>query len=227
VIDPGASVIGSGDFDGNGYGDLLWRTRTGEVLAWVNWSPNPSSYSELRLGNPGSNWQLAGVGDFDGDMDSDVLWREAGTGALYLWNLHGIRFDYCVGGIVSQGYTDAQADERWSVAGIGDFDGDGKSDILWRNVGGPDTGALFVWLMDGTAVKGATYLDPISTDWQVQGLGDFNGDAKTDILWRNRNAAAGDAGFLYVWMMDGPTVIAGTGYTAAQADFSWQVQIPR
>jgi hypothetical protein len=46
-----------------------------------------------------------------------------------------------------------------------DFDRDGCSDILWRAVSGPDTGALFVWLMNGDG--GATYLAPISTDWAV------------------------------------------------------------
>jgi len=98
---------------------------------------------------------------------------------------------------------------------------------VWRAVNGAAKGAMFLWLMDGKTIKGATYLDPISTDWQVVGTGDFNGDGKSDILWRNLNPAAPDAGYLYVWLMDGPKVIGGTGYANSHADFTWDVKAPR
>jgi hypothetical protein len=76
--------------------------------------------------------------------------------------------------------------------------------------------------MDGTTIVGATYLDPISTNWQVQGLADLSGDGKADILWRD----AGN-GNTYVWIMNGASVVAGTGYTDSQADNAWQVMNPR
>ena len=34
------------------------------------------------------------------------------------------------------------ADLNWKVAGTGDFDGDGKSDICWRNT---STGQNYIW----------------------------------------------------------------------------------
>ena len=34
----------------------------------------------------------------------------------------------------------------WHIEGIGDFNGDGKSDIIWQG----DNGAAAMWLMDGT-----------------------------------------------------------------------------
>jgi len=36
---------------------------------------------------------------------------------------------------------------NWKVHGSGDFDGDGKADILWQNTDGRPA----VWLMDGLA----------------------------------------------------------------------------
>ena len=34
------------------------------------------------------------------------------------------------------------ADQNWKVVGTGDFNGDGKSDILWRNT---STGENAIW----------------------------------------------------------------------------------
>ena len=36
----------------------------------------------------------------------------------------------------------------WHMAGMGDFNGDGKNDILWENT---VTGARVAWLLNGTA----------------------------------------------------------------------------
>ncbi len=38
----------------------------------------------------------------------------------------------------------------WNVQAAGDFDGDGKADILWQN----QDGTPAVWLMDGTSLIG-------------------------------------------------------------------------
>jgi len=67
------------------------------------------------------------------------------------------------------------------VAGIGDFDGDHKADILWRNVG---SGVNAVWKSANSATSQA--VSPIADQaWRIVGVGDFAGDGKADILWRN------------------------------------------
>lgn len=81
-----------------------------------------------------------------------------------------------------------------------DFDGDGKSDILWRNT---SSGANTAWLMNGfTRTSGA--LATSTTDWKVVGTGDFNGDGKADILWRNFTDGRNT-----IWLMNRFTHTAG------------------
>ena len=53
----------------------------------------------------------------------------------------------------------------WHIAGTGDFNGDGKPDIIWENT---STGARVIWLMDGAAVLSSVHLPTISTDWSIR-----------------------------------------------------------
>ncbi len=61
-----------------------------------------------------------------------------------------------------------------------DFDGDGQSDILWRNNG---TGANAIWRSANASASIAVAAVP--TSWKAVGIGDFDGDGRADLLWRN------------------------------------------
>ena len=52
----------------------------------------------------------------------------------------------------------------WHAVGTGDFNGDGKADILWQNTDGTPA----MWLMDGTSVisGGNVGADP-GSNWHV------------------------------------------------------------
>jgi hypothetical protein len=77
----------------------------------------------------------------------------------------------------------------WNIAGIGDFNGDGKADILWRN---STTGQVYIWLMNGTTIdEQREPRQPVSSDWSIAGVGDFDGDGKSDILWQQQHHRAG------------------------------------
>jgi len=75
-----------------------------------------------------------------------------------------------------------------------DFNGDGKSDIVWQNT---ITGQCVIWMSDGTTVN----LPTEPTSWSIAGTGDFNGDGKPDIIWQNTIT-----GQRLIWMSDGTTV---------------------
>ena len=87
----------------------------------------------------------------------------------------------------------------WHVIDAGDFDGDGKADILWQN----NNGQAAVWLMDGFTVKSGSDVgfNP-GAAWHVQAAGDFNGDGKADILWQNADGTPA------IWLMNGTSLIA-------------------
>src|SRR6266571_1663730 len=96
-----------------------------------------------------------------------------------------------------------------------DFNGDGKSDILWRN---NTSGQNAIWLMNGTTISSNAAI-PTVTDlnWSIAGVGDFDGHGKSDILWRNR--ATGENS---IWLMNGTTQ-SGGGLISAVTDLNWSI----
>src|SRR5262249_60061588 len=95
----------------------------------------------------------------------------------------------------------------WTVAGTGDFNGDGVSDILWYNT---TSGQVVIWLINGTSVIGGGSPGSVGSPWIAAETGDFNGDGKSDILWYNSTS-----GQLVVWLINGTSVIGGRSPGAA------------
>jgi hypothetical protein len=79
-----------------------------------------------------------------------------------------------------------------------DFNSDGKTDILWRNI---STGQNAVWYMNGATRTGSALLpSQTNLNWALAAPADFNSDGKTDILWHNPTT-----GQNAVWYMNGAT----------------------
>jgi hypothetical protein len=212
VADQNWKIAGTGDFDGDGKADVLWRnSSTGENYLYFMNGTAIAAEGYLRT-VADQNWQVAGVGDFNADGNDDILWRNAVTGENYLYPMDGLAI------LGAEGFLRTVADANWRIVGTGDFDGDTTADILWRNAG---TGENYLYPMDGTLIKPTEGFLRAVTDqsWQVAGVGDFDGDAKADVLWRN--LATGEN---YLYPMDGTTILAGEGYLRAVADQAWQVQ---
>jgi hypothetical protein len=200
-----AVTIASGDFNGDGKDDILWRNDSGAVATW---DMNDRSFGGAVIANVPNDWHIAGTGDFNGDGKTDILWRND-SGAVATWDMN----DRSFGGAV----IDTATGNDWHIAGTGDFNGDGKTDILWRN----DSDPVATWDMNDRSF-GAAVIDTATTnDWHIAGTGDFNGDGKDDILWRNDNGAVA------TWDMNdrsfGGTVIANVStdwYIAGTGDFN-------
>jgi hypothetical protein len=212
VADQNWTVAGTGDFNGDGRDDILWRNvSTGENYVFpMNGTAIGPGEGYLRQ-VADHRWQVAGVGDFDGDGKSDIVWRNTFTGANYVYLMDGLA-------IKAEGYLGSVFDQNWQIAGVGDLDGDGKDDLFWRNRA---TGENYVFPMDGVTVKPTEGYVRLVADlnWQIVALGDYDGDGKIDVFWRN--AATGDG---YVYPMDGLAIKATEGYTRSVGDQNWRPQ---
>jgi hypothetical protein len=93
-----------------------------------------------------------------------------------------------------------------------DFNGDGKSDLLFQNTNATPQ----IWLMNGTSVISQTSLAQPPVQWRIVGSGDFNADGDADILWINTisNQPA-------IWEMNGTSVISAVGLVAPPS--SWRI----
>ncbi|WP_320414560.1 BACON domain-containing protein [Candidatus Magnetobacterium casense] len=56
---------------------------------------------------------------------------------------------------------------NWKAKAIADFDGDGKTNVLWQNTGNGD---VYVWFMDGTTItSGSGYVvNGMPSEWQAK-----------------------------------------------------------
>jgi hypothetical protein len=105
---------------------------------------------------------------------------------------------------------------NWAIVGTGDFDGDGSTDILWRD---STTGTLAIWFMTpGLQVAQTASFTAVPADWSIAETGDFNGDGKSDILWRHQTDGA-----TAIWFMNGlqtPVAAFAQGFYGPE----WQIQ---
>jgi Matrixin len=82
----------------------------------------------------------------------------------------------------------------------GDFNADGKQDILWRDA---QTGEVRIWYMNGSTILSNNSIAAVGLDWKIVGIGDFDGSGFSDILWENTS----NGGFA-IWTMRGDSAVS-------------------
>lgn len=227
VMPAGALPLGVGDFDGDGYSDVLlnvdgalwFSTIRGTVFApprAFGGSPFPAGY------------ELVAAADFDGDSITDVLFRgvaESNWGALSLGLVK-------TGAWLAPPRALSMTSDGLQLLGVGDFDGNGCMEILWQ---ARATHAVIAWhlditthtLVDAHQIDNGLTLNPDSgaggSGWHPAAIGDFDGDYRADIAWWNE--VGGDVS---VWLMSsytsvGSYVVIPSNRTLREGPGTWRI----
>ena len=100
----------------------------------------------------------------------------------------------------------------------GDFNNDGKQDLVWLN---SDTGNVGLWLMDGGSILQVCIIATVEQPkWNINFVGDLNGDGKSDIVFTTRSTS--EPQVVFVWLMDGCSIIESKPVGAV--DPSWGIE---
>ena len=178
-----------------------------------------------------------GAGDVGGNglqfdtSELDITWVDTATNdtgtinigrislsddAVGTWSLQLINADGDIYTMTNVAFTDGELAQPPAPALVdGDFNEDGKADILWHNT---RNGRNNLWQMDGTSFALDVAVKRLkNSDWKMVGTADFTGDDRSDILWHNTRDGRNT-----VWEMN------GTDFTQAIAikklgNLDWQL----
>ena len=174
-------LVGVADFNGDRKPDLLWQNLTlGQNAVWLmNGTTLLSANFITSNGDP--FWKIVATGDINHDGKSDIILRNQSTGQNATWFMNGLNF---ISGDLLRTVNGNEAIERdqdWQIVGTGDYNGDGKLDLLWRHA---TVGMNVCWYMNSSIVARAGHLGKheFETNWRIAG------QETAESTWRLRTA---------------------------------------
>ena len=198
-----------GDLNGDGRADIVMTiTQTthphcGATGAWLIQENQTAAWGDLSQRNAG--WSIFGTGTTAaGKSTNDVYIKSTGN-VVGAWVTDDT-------GKVTGWETVGEFDANTQVLGLGDFSGNGQTDLLLRNVNGA-VGCYFTSdPMPGTA-PGWHYFQSLGDEWKICAVGDLNGDGKSDVVLKH------DAGFAGSWLTQSDCTMAWADLDTLPAGF--------
>jgi tRNA A-37 threonylcarbamoyl transferase component Bud32 len=183
------------DADGDGRADIIWNdVPTYANRTYVARSRGVSfdllSWQDHEIGSSGPAGRAWAafttlVGDIDGDRRADLVWIELAHDPIVIHRALGqasAKFRYLPPLALPR-----PADADSLAAQLGDFNGDGRADLLLRD----QTGRIWIALAERAGRFRSTYVRAGHVADGVAGdivLLDVDGDGRTDIVWNERGA---------------------------------------
>jgi serralysin len=165
-----ATSFWQNDFDNT----IVFQNDSGETFVWVVNGNSVTAGSSL--GNPGPAWHAKATTSFFLFPTNDILWQND-SGEVSIGEQNGAHT-----GLISTTSL-GNPGPSWHVISADGF-GALYADVLWQN----SSGEVAVWRVLGTSslsVPSSGSLGNPGPSWHAKGLGDFNGDSRSDILFQN------------------------------------------
>ncbi len=171
----------AGDFNGDGRTDIAGRIQDVGYGRWfVSLSTGSRFYTAVWAGwSTAKQWDQTGVGDFNGDGKADIVGRiqNSGDGRWFVSLSNGSRF-------LTYHWQGWSTRVAWGPVQVGDFDGDGRSDIA-AQIQEPGDGRWFLGMSTGTGFTTREGVNLLANNTLSQvHVGDFDGDGDSDITAR-------------------------------------------
>src|SRR5439155_1562355 len=96
----------------------------------------------------------------------------------------------------------SQALPGWTVAGVADFNSNGKPDYVLYNAATRQTA---IWYLNNNALVSGVFGPTLPTGWTVVGVADFNSNGKPDYLLYNAGTRQ-----TAIWYLINNALISGT-----------------
>ena len=205
---------------------IVWQNEsTQEKAVWFMDGTTFLSGAYLPIGD--TNYDIVGIADLNGDKMSDVILqhRTSKTNAVAIWLMNGTTISTATT-IHSDGAPLPWPDTHWRIVATGDFNRDGKADLVLRHM---TNGQVAIWYMNQTnlvsgalVTSGGVPISQLDFNYEIVGASDFDDDGQTDILWRHAIS-----GHNFYWKMTNGNEYVINSKIPPERDQSWRMASQR
>ena len=194
------------DLNGDGRADVIMSITAsghgaeGATGAWLIQNDQTAAWGNLSQRNPG--WEIFGTGITTAGKSTNDVYVKSSDNVIGAW----VTGD---SGNVTGWETVGQFDDATRILGLGDFNADGQTDLLLRNV----NGAVGCYFTSGDTT-GWNYFQSLGDEWKITAVGDLNGDGRDDVVLKH------DAGFAGSWLTQSDGTMAWADLDTLPAGFA-------
>ena len=170
-------VISDVNLDGNATRAILIRSdSTPPQLKAGRLVNNQMQFTTLA--DPGANFRIVAATDLNKNNRADLVFQDITQGEfgdVSVWPDFNASAQFLL----------RKVKRVWDVQAVGDLDGDGFGDLVWRYtvVASPDTGVSYIWFTNGTSVTQVRKRGGAPVSWTLLGAADLNGDGAVDMVY--------------------------------------------